>query len=42
MFWFFGLEACGILAALPGTEPARPAFEGGVSPLDCQGGPPDV
>ena len=27
MFWFFGLEACGILAPRPGIEPAPPALE---------------
>ena len=27
MFWFFGLEACGILAPWPGIEPAPPALE---------------
>ena len=30
MFWFFGLEACGILAPQPGIEPALPALEGEV------------
>ena len=30
MFWFFGREACGILAPWPGTEPAPPALEGEV------------
>ena len=30
MFWFFGLEACGILVPLPGMEPSRPALEGEV------------
>ena len=28
MFWFFGHEACGILAPQPGIEPASPALEG--------------
>ena len=28
MFWFFGLEARGILAPWPGIEPAPPALEG--------------
>ena len=28
MFWFFGLETCGILAPQPGTEPALPPLEG--------------
>ena len=27
MFWFFGREACGILAPRPGMEPASPASE---------------
>ena len=30
MFWFFGLEACGILAPTPGMEPTPPALEGEV------------
>ena len=30
MFWFFGLEACGILAAQPGIEPTLPALKGEV------------
>ena len=30
MFWFFGCEACGILAPKPGTEPASPALKGDV------------
>ena len=30
MFWFFGCEACGILAPPPGIEPAPPALEGEV------------
>ena len=30
MFWFFGHEACGILAPQPGIEPAPPALEGEV------------
>ena len=30
MFWFFGHEACGILAPRPGIEPAPPALEGEV------------
>ena len=28
MFWFFGHEACGILAPQLGTEPTPPALEG--------------
>ena len=27
MFWFFGLEACGILAPQPGIKPVLPALE---------------
>ena len=30
MFWFFGPEACGILAPRPGIKPAPPALEGEV------------
>ena len=30
MFWFFGWEACGILAPRPGIQPAGSALEGGV------------
>ena len=30
MFWFFGCEACGILAPWPGIEPAPPTLEGEV------------
>ena len=30
MFWFFGREACGLLAPWPGIEPARSALEGEV------------
>ena len=30
MFWFFGHEACGILAPGPGIEPTPPALEGKV------------
>ena len=30
MFWFFGHEACGILAPLPGIKPTTPALEGEV------------
>ena len=28
MFWFFDLEACGILAPWPGIEPTPPVLEG--------------
>ena len=30
MFWFFGLEACGILAPQPGIERTASALEGKV------------
>ena len=30
MFWFFGHEACGILAPQPGMELTLPALEGEV------------
>ena len=30
MFWFFGCEACGVLAPQLGMEPAPPALEGEV------------
>ena len=30
MFWFFGPEACGILAPRPGFKPTPPALEGQV------------
>ena len=36
-FWFFGCEACGILAPWPGIEPAPPALEGEV----LTAGPPE-
>ena len=26
--WYYGCDACGILAAQPGMEPALPALEG--------------
>ena len=31
MFWFFGQEACGILAPRPGMEATPPASEGEIS-----------
>ena len=37
MVWFFGREACGILAPRPGIEPAPPALEGKSQPLNHQG-----
>ena len=30
MFWFCGLQACGIAASRPGVEPTSPALEGEV------------
>ena len=30
MFWFFGHEACGILAFQPGIEPTPPTLKGEV------------
>ena len=30
LFWFFGCEACGILAPPPGIEPTSTALEGEV------------
>ena len=39
MFWFFGHEACGILAPIPGVEPTPPALKGEVFTVDCQGSP---
>ena len=30
MFWFFGSEACGIVAPQPGIKPAPPSLEGEV------------
>ena len=32
MFWFFGHEACGILALQPGIKPALSALEVWISP----------
>ena len=37
MFWFFGHEACGILALQPGIKPAPPTLEGEVSTTAPQG-----
>ena len=37
MFWFFGPEACGILAPRPGIEPTTPALEGEVSTTGLPG-----
>ena len=31
MLWFFGHEACGILAPLPGIETTTPALEGSLN-----------
>ena len=37
MFWFFGHEACVILASWPGIELTPPALEGAVLTTDRQG-----
>ena len=37
MFCFFGWEACGILASLPGIKPIPPALEGEVSTIGLPG-----
>ena len=37
MFWFFGHEACGTLAAWLGIEPTPPALEGKVSATGLPG-----
>jgi len=37
MFWFFGHEACGILAPLPGIKPTTPALDGEVLPTGLPG-----
>ena len=37
MFWFFGHEACGILAPQPGIEPAHTALEGEVLTTELPG-----
>ena len=39
MFWFFGHEACRILAAQPGMEPTPPALWDGVLTTGHQGSP---
>ena len=41
MFWFFGQEACGILAPWPGIEPMTPALEGRFLITGLQGKSPD-
>ena len=41
MFWFFDLEACGILAPQPGIEPAIPALESEVSTIRLPGKSPN-
>ena len=41
MFWFFDLEACGILAPQPGIEPAIPALESEVSIIRLPGKSPN-
>ena len=42
MFWFFGQEACGILAPRPGIEPTPPAWEGEVLTTGPPGKSPNV
>ena len=39
MFWFFGPEACGILAPRPGIEPTSSALEGDVLTSGPPGSP---
>ena len=41
MFWFFGQEACRILASWPGIEPAPSALEGEVLTTGLPGKPPN-
>ena len=41
-FWFFGHEACGILAPRPGIEPAPPALEGEVLTTGPPGKSPKI
>ena len=42
MFCFYGHEACGILAARPGTEPTPPALEGDVITTGLPGESPEI
>ena len=42
MFCFYGHEACGILAARPGTEPTPPALEGDVITTGLLGKSPEI
>ena len=37
MLWFFGQEACGILALQPGIEPVPPELKGKVSTTGLPG-----
>ena len=37
MFWFFGREACGILASRPGIWPAPPALESEILTTETPG-----
>ena len=41
MFWFFGLEACGILALWPGIKPTPHVLEGEVLTTGPPGKSPD-
>lgn len=36
-FWYFGHEACGILAPRPGIEPTLPALKGKISTTEPPG-----
>ena len=42
MFWFFGHEACGILASWPGIEPEPVAWEGKILTTEPPGKSPPV
>ena len=42
MFWFFGLEACGILTRWPGIQPALLALEGEVLSSGLPGKSPAI
>ena len=42
MFWFFGREACGILASRLGNEPASPSLEGEDLTAGSPGKSPDL
>ena len=42
MFWFFGHQACGALAPLPGIQPTPLALEGEVLTTGPSGKPPTL